>query len=93
MVKKTHCIGIIMSKIMRISEESYYKLDKIKKSTGFSMQQVLDKAIAHFDREFLLKKASDAYSIERNSSKEEHEKENEEHALWDNALMDGLEDE
>lgn len=81
-----------MSKLIRVSEEAYEKLSEIAQKGGFSRQQVIDQAINKLEREAILKQANDAYAAMRRDPKmlQEHE---EELALWESTMNDGLEDE
>lgn len=81
-----------MSKLVRVSDEAYSKIDQIAQNTGFSRQDIIDKAIINLEREAIFKKANEAYAAIRNDPKLWQE-EQEELALWDSSLGDGLEDE
>lgn len=81
-----------MSKLVRISDSSYEKLNHIAKRSGISKQDLLDKAIKNYEREAILKQASEAYDTLRNNPQAWQE-EQEERELWDTTLQDGLEDE
>ena len=81
-----------MSKLVRISDEAFLKLNFIAKKTGTSKQDVLDEALENWERDILLKQANEAYAaLKKNDAlwKEEQK----ERALWDATLSDGLEDE
>ena len=81
-----------MSKLIRISDETYLKLDHIAQNTGFSRQDILNQALINLEREAIFKKAHESYAALRNEPKTWLD-EQEELALWDSTLEDGLKDE
>ena len=81
-----------MSKLVRVSDIAYSKLDQIAQSTGYSRQDIIDQAINTFERETILKQANEAYTAIR-SNKKEWQEDQEELDLWESTLEDGLEDE
>ena len=81
-----------MSRLIRVSDSAYSKLDKIVENTGFSRQEVIDRAVANLEREMILQQANEAYAMLRKDKKLWQE-EQEEMALWDATLSDGLKDE
>jgi predicted transcriptional regulator len=81
-----------MSKLVRVSDEAYSKLDQISKKIGSSKQDVIDTALNNLERETILKQANDAYSELKKNRKEWLEYQ-EELSLWDVTLEDGLKDE
>jgi len=81
-----------MSKLVRVSDESYSKLNSITKATGISRQDILDAALKQWEKDTLLRQANDAYAAMQQNS-EEWAEEQRELALWDVTLKDGLEDE
>jgi predicted transcriptional regulator len=81
-----------MSKLVRVSDEAYSKLNQIAKKTGFSKQDVIDTAINNLERETILKQANDAYSKLKKDRKQWLEYQ-EEISIWDATLEDGLKDE
>jgi len=81
-----------MSKLIRVSDEAYSKLDQIAHDTGLSRQDIFNKAIINLEREAIFKKANEAYAAIKNDPKQWQE-EQEELALWDSTLGDGLNDE
>jgi hypothetical protein len=81
-----------MSKLVRVSDATYSKLDKIAIKTGFSRQEIFDQAIKKLEREAIFKQANEAYTALRNDP-DSWKEEQEERELWDATLTDGLEDE
>jgi hypothetical protein len=81
-----------MSKLIRVSDESYSKLKSIVKTTGASQQDIIDAALKNWERDLILKQANEAYMMLRKNDKEWAE-EQEELQAWDATLNDGLEDE
>ena len=91
-----------MSKLVRVSDAVYSKLDQIARVTGYSRQDILDKAVCSLERETILKQANEAYARVRSNKKELQEDPSfakamadtqEELDLWESSLGDGLEDE
>lgn len=81
-----------MSKLVRVSDEAYSKLNQIAKNTGSSKQDIIDTALNNLERETILKQANDAYSELKKNRKEWLEYQ-EEIFIWDATLEDGLKDE
>lgn len=81
-----------MSKLIRVSDSAYSKLEQIAHHTGRSRQELVDQAIKNLEREAILKRANDAYAAIRKDPKLWQE-EQEELALWETTLKDGLKDE
>lgn len=81
-----------MSKILRVSEEAYSKLHQIALKSGSSKQEILDQALQNLERENILKQANEAYAAVKKDPKLWQEQQ-EELALWETSLADGLEDE
>lgn len=81
-----------MSKLIRVSEEAFARINHIAKQTGFSKQHIIDEAIEKLERETILMSANQAYELRRKDPKTCQE-DQEEIDLWDSALFDGLEDE
>lgn len=81
-----------MSRLIRVSEEAYIKLNQIVKRTGFSKQLIIDEAIERLERDYILKKANEAYANLKDDPEALREFK-EEMALWDVTLSDGLDDE
>jgi hypothetical protein len=81
-----------MSKLIRVSDESYSKLTQIAQDTGASRQDVIDSAIKNLERESILQQANEAYALLKKNPKQWHEYQ-EELSLWESTLEDGLKDE
>jgi predicted transcriptional regulator len=80
-----------MSKLIRVSDEAYSKLDQIAHDTGLSQQDIFNKTIINLEREAILQKSNETYAAVKNDPKQWQE-EQEELALWDSTLKDGLTD-
>ena len=59
-----------MSKLIRVSDESYSKLKSIIKTTGASQQDIIDSALKNWERDVILKQANEAYAMLRKNDKE-----------------------
>ncbi len=81
-----------MSKLVRIAQETYIKLDSLAKYTGLSKQRVLEVALEKLKREKLMESANKAYDQIAKDPKAWQE-EQKERALWETTLLDGLHDE
>ncbi len=81
-----------MSKIIRISQAAYEKLNQLEGELGMSKQSVIEKALDRLVRENLLKKSNEAYLALRKDPQALAE-ELEERSIWDSAVADGLEEE
>lgn len=81
-----------MSKLIRVSNAAYSKLEKIAEDTGFSRQDVVDQALQNLERDAIFKQAHEAYAALRANPQLLRE-EQEELTLWETTLADGLEDE
>ena len=81
-----------MSKMLRMDEKDYAKLDNLSKTTGISKQKLLSVVIEKAVREKFMEEANKAYRKVR-SNKKAWQEELKERAEWDVTLMDGLEDE
>jgi len=79
-----------MSKIIRISEESFLKLSHLEKEMENSKQEIIDKALEKLARENLLVRAHKAYENLRNNPNLLQE-DIEEQKEWESTLNDGLE--
>jgi hypothetical protein len=79
------------STAVRISEHARGLLADLASQTGESMGMILERAIEDYSRRRLLEAANALYAALRNDPKTWRE-ELEERALWENTLMDGLED-
>lgn len=80
------------SATVRISAKSRDTLRELAARSGQSMQEVLDQAVDHYRREQFWKEANAAFAALRQDP-ERWQHEQEERALWDNTLMDGIEPE
>lgn len=80
------------SATVRVSERTRKLLRELAAATGESMQAILERAIEDYSRRRFLEEANASYAALRNNAQAWQE-ELDERALWDNALMDGLEDE
>ncbi len=77
---------------VRVSENTHEVLRSLSSREGKSMQDIIDKAIEDYRRKAFLEGLSNDYRLlqENPEAWKEHEAET---ALWDNTLMDGLENE
>jgi predicted DNA-binding protein len=77
---------------VRVSENTHEVLRSLSSREGKSMQDIIDKAIEDYRRKAFLEGLSNDYRLLRENPEawQAHE---EETALWDNTLMDGLENE
>lgn len=71
-----------MSKIIRITDDSYDKLDKLATETGASKQLLIDQAIEGLIRKNFFKRADRAYEALKKNPKEWQE-ELQERAEWE----------
>jgi len=80
------------TKLIRINDKTAATLTKLAQETGLSEEVLLEKAIKAFEVEILMKSANKAYRTLKDDpvAWAEHQ---EELALWDVTLSDGLEDE
>jgi predicted transcriptional regulator len=81
-----------MSKLVRVSDAVYSKLGQIAQVTGYSRQDIIDKAVCSLERETILKQANQAYTRVA-SNKKGLQDAQEDLDLWESTLKDGLEDE
>lgn len=81
-----------MSKLIRVSDKTYSKLEQIVQNTGHSRSEIIDQAIKNLEKETIFKKANDSYAAIRKNPKLWQE-EQEELALWETTLKDGLDEE
>lgn len=77
---------------VRIGDSAHRTLQELAEQTGASMQSVLEKAIAEYQRKYFLEGLSADFAALRNNPKAWQE-EQEERAMWDATVADGLEDE
>lgn len=80
-----------MSKLIRVSEESFLKINDMSRRMGISKQDIIDEALDKLERTSIMKQANEAYERLRQDPQAWKE-EIEERALWDSTLKDGLED-
>ncbi len=80
-----------MSKLIRVSEESFLKIHDMARRMGISKQDIIDEALDKLERTNIMKQANEAYARLRQDPQAWKE-EIEERALWDITLKDGLED-
>ena len=77
-----------MSRIVRVSDEAYTKLNSIAKAAGVSKQDMIDAVLKKWEKDTLLKQANEAYTALRQNDQDWQE-ELAERALWDVTLEDG----
>jgi len=80
-----------MSKTMRVTDNAYEKLEELSEETGFSKQDLIDRAIEELSRKLFFKKVNKAYSKLRSNPKE-WEEELQEREEWE-SINDQLDDE
>lgn len=80
------------SAIVRISKSSHQILQELSSRQGESMQAILNKAIEEYRRKQFFEEANAAYAALRKDPKA-WKQEQEERALWDATLQDGLDPE
>ena len=73
----------------RISERSHRTLKQLAAETGYTFEQVVDEALARYQRERLLDAINAGYAALR-SDPRAWAAEQAERAAWDATLMDGL---
>ena len=76
---------------VRVSRKTGEVLRKLSKTTGESMQAILDKAVEEYRRKRFLEEANRAFAALKNNS-EAWKEEVEERELWNNTLADDLEE-
>ena len=74
----------------RISQPAHQKLREISRATGRPMQEILERALADYDRKLFWSQVDSAYRNLRKNPKQWKE-ERKERALWERTLSDGLE--
>jgi hypothetical protein len=74
---------------VRISERTRESLREIARSEETSMQSVLDKAVEEYRRKRFMEVLNASYTALRNDP-EAWKAEEDERALWDGTLLDGL---
>lgn len=80
-----------MSKIIRISEAAFDKLNKLEEEMRASKQLIIETALDRLSRENLFKRAQRAYEEER-ANPQAYSETQAEFAEWESTLNDGLED-
>jgi len=80
-----------MSKLIRVSEESFLKINDMARRMGISKQDIIDEALDKLERMNIMKQANEAYARLRQDPAKWQEEE-QEREIWDSTLMDGLED-
>lgn len=77
---------------VRVSKETHHKLTNLAKESGLSMQGILDRAVEAYSRQCFLE-ALNADFAALQAHLEEWAEEMEERKLWEQTLLDGLEEE
>lgn len=77
---------------IRVSTETRDLLNRLARTSGTSMQQVLEAALEQYRRRQFLEALNSAYAASR-TDPELQAADVEERALWDATLLDGLDDE
>ena len=80
------------TRTVKIKPETYGKLQRLARETHRSLPDVLEEAIGEYERKKFLEGLHEDFSRLR-AQPEEWRAEQEERAPWDNALIDGLENE
>jgi predicted DNA-binding protein len=80
-----------MTKVIRISELTYQKVNQLSKSYKTSKKSIIEKAVERLAREDLLNRANEAYALLKSDPKLWQE-ELAERTLWECTLADGLKD-
>lgn len=80
-----------MSKIMRVTENAYNKLEELSEETGYSKQDLIDRAIEELSRKLFFKKVNKAY-VKLRSNAKQWEEELKERSEWE-SINDHLDDE
>jgi len=79
------------SSTVRIDSSTHKMLQSLSAQTGRKMQEILGEAVELYRRKLLLDKANAAFAALKADSQAWKE-EQEERAVWDTALLDGLKD-
>ena len=74
---------------MRVSQKTRNTLQELSKDTGMTMQDIMDRAIAAYQRQRLLEATNAAYAALKNDPEAWNEM-LEERAVWDMTLDDAL---
>ncbi len=79
-----------MSKIIRITENAYDRLDQLALETGSSKQRIIDQALENLARKHFLEKTNKGFAALKNNATKWDEELNERDE-WE-TINDGLED-
>lgn len=77
---------------LRVDTQTQEKVRRLSCEMGISMQEVLAQAVEAYRRQYLFDAADRAYAALR-ADPQAWAEELEERKLWDNTLLDGIEDE
>lgn len=77
---------------IRVSKHIHEQLRALAQQTGTTMQEVISKAIEQYQEQLFWQRAHEGYARLRQDPDTWRE-ELDERRLWDNTLMDGLEEE
>ncbi|MDX2040060.1 MAG: toxin-antitoxin system protein [Acidobacteriota bacterium] len=76
---------------VRISEPAHRVLRELSEQQGASMQSLLDEAVERLRRETFMARTNEAFAVLKSSPKA-WQQEQEERALWEQTLQDGVDD-
>jgi len=76
---------------VRVKAKTQATLRELAAHDGITMSDVLEQAVEAYRRQLFLEELNDAYAALR-ADEDAWREELEERALWDNTLLDGLED-
>ncbi len=76
--------------MVRVSDSTQAALKELSAKTGYSMQELVDRAIEGLRRETILRESNEAYARLKGNSKAWRKFKKEQEA-WDRTLGDGLE--
>ena len=76
---------------IRISEPAHRVLRELSEQQGTSMQSLLDEAVERLRREKFLAQTNEAFAALKNNPKA-WQQEQEERAIWEHTLKDGMDD-
>jgi len=79
------------AKTVRVRIEAKRLLDELSKQEGRKIIEIISDAVEQYRRNRIFKLADDAYATMK-KDKDAWEEEQKERQLWDETLMDGLED-
>lgn len=77
---------------IRVSKKTHDQVRALAQQTGETMQEVISRAIEQYQEQLFWRQVNEAYARLRQNPTAWQE-ELEERRLWDNTLMDGLEEE